>query len=424
MKRACALEGLKRILRILWLKTELLHPVDKGGKIRTYQMLKALRREHHVTYLTLDDGTGAVDAREQAEEYCHELVTIPHRVREKFSAAFYAELAQNMVSRLPYAIKKYESPAMRNEIASRAGAFDVLVCDFLTPSVNLPARLSLATVLFQHNVEAMIWQRHYEIQTNAVKKAFLRDQWRKMRAFEREACRSFDQTVAVSREDAEVMRREYEVENVLDVPTGVDTDYFRPRGLQERDPREIVFTGSMDWLPNEDAIRFFTMEILPLIRRTVPDVKLTVVGRNPYPSLVELAARDSGVTVTGRVEDVRPYMERASVYIVPIRVGGGTRLKIYEAMAMEKAVVSTTIGAEGLPVRDGEELVLADAPEAFADAVVRLLTDEDDARRLGAQAAASVRAQFGWERVAARFAEICERAHLAHTGRGGTAEAA
>ena len=406
-------------MRILWLKTELLHPVDKGGKIRTYQMLKALRREHHITYLTLDDGTASVDARERAVEYCHELVTVPHRVREKFSAAFYAELAQNMASRLPYAIKKYESPAMRSEIASRAakGAFDVLVCDFLTPSVNMPESLPLATVLFQHNVEAMIWQRHYEVQTNRLKKAFLRGQWRKMQSFEREACRRFDQTIAVSREDAETMRREYEVENVLDVPTGVDTDYFRPSGLEPRDPREIVFTGSMDWLPNEDAIRFFTAEILPLIRRAVPQAKLTVVGRNPYPGLVELAARDTGITVTGRVEDVRPFMERASVYVVPIRVGGGTRLKIYEAMAMEKAIVSTTVGAEGLPVRDGDELVLADTPEAFSDAVVRFLTDEDDARRLGARAAASVRAQFGWERVAARFAEICERTHVAHAKR-------
>ena len=407
-------------MRILWLKTELLHPVDKGGKIRTYQMLKALRREHHVTYLTLDDGTAATDARERALEYCHELVVVPHRLHEKFSAPFYWELARNLFSRLPYAIKKYESSAMRSEIALRAsdGAFDVLVCDFLTPSVNVPAHVPCATVLFQHNVEALIWQRHYEVQTNPVKKAYLGGQWRKMRAFEREACRRFDQTVAVSREDAQMMRREYAVDNVDDVPTGVDTDYFRPRGTPARDPHEIVFTGSMDWLPNEDAIRFFTTEILPIIRRTVPEVKLTVVGRNPYPSLVELAARDAGVVVTGRVEDVRPFMERASVYIVPIRVGGGTRLKIYEAMAMEKAVVSTTVGAEGLPVRDGEELVLADTPEAFAEAVARLLTADDDARRLGAQAAESVRAQFGWERVAARFAEICERAHLART-RGG-----
>ncbi|HEY1404636.1 MAG TPA: glycosyltransferase, partial [Pyrinomonadaceae bacterium] len=397
-------------MRILWLKTELLHPVDKGGKIRTYHMLKALRREHHVTYLTLDDGSGAADAAELAAEYCHELVRVPHRVRAKFSAGFYAELASNLVSPLPYFMKKYESEGMRREIETRtrAEAFDVLVCDFLQPSVNVPDALPLATVLFQHNVEAMIWKRHYEVQRNPLKKAYLYGQWRKSFAYERAACRRFDAVVAVSREDAETMRRDYGVERVGDVPTGVDTDYFRPgahgggnHNGARRAPHNLVFTGSMDWLPNEDAIQYFTREIMPLVKEHVPDVTLTVVGRNPYASLVELSKRDSSVIVTGRVEDVRPYMDGAAAYVVPIRVGGGTRLKIYEAMAMEQPIVSTTIGAEGLPVNDGSHLLLADTPREFAAAVVRVLTDKPLAAALGASAARLVREEFGWERVAA-----------------------
>lgn len=404
-------------MRILWLKTELLHPVDKGGKIRTYQMLKEMRREHHITYLTLDDGTASGDARERAQEYCHELVTVPHVVREKFSAGFYTELAQNMLSRLPYAIKKYESEEMRREIEkqTREGDFDVVVCDFLTPSVNLPRTIPGATVLFQHNVEAMIWKRHYEVQRNPVKKAYLYGQWRKMRAFERDICGRFDRTVAVSREDRETMTSEYHLKRVADVPTGVDTDYFRPRSAESREPHTLVFTGSMDWLPNEDAIRYFTAEIMPLVKQRVPDVKLIVVGRNPYPSLVELSKSDSSIVVTGRVEDVRPFMERAAAYIVPIRIGGGTRLKIYEAMAMEKPIISTTIGAEGLPVESGVELLLADTPESFADGCVRALTDETLAETLARRAAARVRASFGWDKVAAEFAEICERAHAGST---------
>jgi sugar transferase (PEP-CTERM/EpsH1 system associated) len=399
-------------LRILWLKTELLHPVDKGGKIRTYQMLKELRREHHITYLTLDDGAASPDARERAAEYCNELVTIPHRVREKFSAGFYTELARNLYSRLPYAIKKYESAQMRLEIEERArtGEFDVVICDFLTPFVNLPRNLPSATVLFQHNVEAMIWKRHYEVQSNPVKKAYLYDQWRKMHGFEREASRRFDWVVAVSREDREMMASEYGLENVSDVPTGVDTDYFRPRGMEKTEPHTLVFTGSMDWLPNEDAIRYFTSAIWPQVKRDLPEVKLIVVGRNPYPSLVELSKSDPSIMVTGRVEDVRPFMERAAAYIVPIRIGGGTRLKIYEAMAMEKPIISTTIGAEGLPVENGVELLLADTPESFARECVRVLKDESYARSIGQRAAQRVRESFGWDKVAAEFAEICERA--------------
>lgn len=394
-------------MRILWLKTELLHPVDKGGKIRTYNMLKELKRDHHITYLTLDDGSADGEARERAEEYCHELVCIPHRHRAKFSKGFYVELIVNLASPLPYAIKKYESPAMRSEIVEREESIDVVICDFLAPAINVPRTLSCPSILFQHNVEAMIWKRHFEVQTNKAKKTYLRDQWRKMVRFEKEMCRRFDAVIAVSAEDRDQMREEYGVKDVFEVPTGVDTDFFTPSGRENVDPHNVVFTGSMDWLPNEDAIRFYTEQIMPIVRHSIPDATLTVVGRNPYPSLLELSRRDPSIVVTGRVEDVRPYMERAAAYVVPLRIGGGTRLKIYEAMAMEKAIVSTTVGAEGLPVTDGKELRIADTPETFAASVVDLLTNADAARKLGQQAARVVREKFGWDGVAKRFAEIC-----------------
>lgn len=400
-------------MRILWLKTELLHPVDKGGKIRTYNMLKELKRaQHHVTYLTLVDESATPETRAQASEYCDELVCIPHRQTEKFSRGFYAELMFNVISTLPYAISKYQSAEMREQIADRvqAGDFDILISDFLTPAVNLPRSLPITTLLFQHNVEAMIWKRHYEVQTNALKKAYLYTQWLKMKRFERDACRRFDRVVAVSADDAETMRREYELVGVADVPTGVDTDFFRPAGAVSPEPHSLVFTGSMDWLPNEDAIRFFTSSILPLVKKSLPDVKLTVVGRNPYPGLVELSKSEPSIEVTGRVEDVRPYMEKAAAYVVPLRIGGGTRLKIYEAMAMERPIVSTSIGAEGLPVENGKELLLADTPEHFAEEVVRVLTNKQLATDIGQSAAHRVREDFGWSSVAEQFAQLCEQA--------------
>ncbi|HWF87885.1 MAG TPA: glycosyltransferase [Pyrinomonadaceae bacterium] len=400
-------------MRILWLKTEVLHPVDKGGKIRTYNMLKELKREHHVTYLTLDDGTASVEDKQSASEYCHELVCIPHARREKFTPGFYYELLLNLVSSNAYAIKKYESRTMRREIVERdrKGAFDLLVCDFLAPAVNVPAELTTPAVLFQHNVEAMIWKRHYEVQSNPVKKAYLYGQWQKMRRFEREMCRRFDSVIAVSVEDREQMKDEYGAESVFDVPTGVDTEFFRPSG-QKPQPHSLVFTGSMDWLPNDDAIRYFTREIMPLIKSKVPDVKLTVVGRNPAPALVDLSKEDPSLIVTGRVDDVRPYMENAAAYIVPLRIGGGTRLKIFEAMAMEKPLISTTIGAEGLPLTNGVELLLADEPATFAAAVVRVLTDEAYAKELGQRAAVVVRENFGWQSVTERFISICNKTFL------------
>ncbi len=396
-------------MQILWLKTELLHPVDKGGKIRTYNMLKALKRDHQITYLTLDDETNP-QARAEALEYCHELVCVPHHPREKFTAGFYAELLLNLTSSQPYAIKKYQSPLMSSEIGKLVATnkFDVLICDFLAPAVNVPRNLSCPAVLFQHNVEAMIWKRHYEVQANQLKKVYLKDQWRKMRRFENEMCGRFDAVVAVSPEDREQMQQEYLARAVFDVPTGVDVEFFRPSGKGKPDAHNLVFTGSMDWLPNEDAIRYFTEQILPLIKQSVPEVTLTVVGRNPYPALLELSKRDNSVVVTGRVDDVRPYMERAAAYVVPLRIGGGTRLKIYEALAMEKPMVSTTIGAEGLPVKAGDELLLADTPDAFAAAVVKILKEPVAAQAMAERAAHNVRKNFGWEGVAKRFAEICE----------------
>jgi len=399
-------------VRILWLKTELLHPIDKGGKIRTYQMLKELKKNHHITYLTLDDGSADADALEKAGEYAHETITIPHQTSAKFSAKFYLELTNNLISKLPYVLQKYVSAEMRDatEKLLNEENYDVVVCDFLTPAVNLPAKLNCATLLFQHNVEAMIWRRHFEVAANAAKKAFMKMQWRRMFDYEKETCKRFDWVAAVSKEDAEMMRGDYGIENVSDVPTGVDTEFFAPDGTIEKDEFNLVFTGSMDWLPNEDAIVWFTEEILPLVRREIPQVSLTVVGRNPFPKLVELSKKDATIKVTGRVPDVRPFMEKASVYIVPIRIGGGTRLKINEAMAMELPLVSTTIGAEGLPLINGEEILLRDTPEEFAEAVVKLLKNKNLAKKIGEQSAQTVREKFGWKKVADDFAELCVKA--------------
>jgi sugar transferase (PEP-CTERM/EpsH1 system associated) len=398
-------------VRILWLKTELLHPVDKGGKIRTYNMLRELKRDHQVTYLTLDDGTATVADRALSGEFCDQMVCVPHSMQPKFTAGFYRELLLNLFSPLPYAIKKYESLNMRNEILKQLGTnlFDVVICDFLAPAVNVPLNLSCTTILFQHNVEAVIWQRHHQVENNPFRKTYLYGQWRKMRRFERETCRRFDCVIAVSEDDRRQIEQDYSVKRVFDIPTGVDTDFFRPRN-EETEPDALVFTGSMDWLPNEDAIRYFSDHVFPIIKQQVPKVTLTVVGRNPNQSLQELGNKDPSIVITGRVDDVRPYIERASVFIVPVRIGGGTRLKIYEAMAMEKPVVSTTVGAEGLPVKHGLELLVADTAEAFAESVVRLLRNRDFAGQIGQKAAKTVREHFSWRNVAEEFSRICETA--------------
>jgi sugar transferase (PEP-CTERM/EpsH1 system associated) len=401
----------KADVHILWLKTELLHPVDKGGRIRTYQMLRHLVRRHRITYLTLDDGRRASDAVERANEYCTDLVCIPARTSVRGTARFYLALARNLLSSLPYAVAKYRSTEMRAAIRHLAetDSLDLIVSDFLFPAVNVPDDLPVPIVLFQHNVEAMIWERHAAVASSPLRRRYLHRQWQCMAAFERAECRRFDHVIAVSLEDASYFAENYGVRSVSHVPTGVDTSYFRPTGSAERNPNGLVFTGSMDWMPNEDAVGWFAETVLPLITATAPEATLQVVGRNPSLAVRSLGERHPRVRVTGTVPDVRPYLEAASVFVVPLRVGGGTRLKIFEAMAMGKAIVTTSVGAEGLPVRHAEHLLIADSPPAFADAVIRLLRDPEYAATLGARAAELVRSRFGWEQAADQFAELCGR---------------
>ena len=397
-------------MHILWVKSELLHPVDKGGKVRTYQMLRQLRRQHRLTYLTLDDGSGGSDAVARAEEYCHALVRIPFQPAPKDSARFYLELGANLFSSLPYVIAKYRVRALDQAIRDLVarGDVDLVVCDFLFPSINVPRDLGVPAVLFQHNVEAAIWERHAAVARGFLRRKYFGMQWRRLRAFEAAECRRFDHVVAVSRDDSNQLREQYGLASVSEVPTGVDTEFFRPSGRRERDRSRVVFTGSMDWMPNEDGITWFCDEVLPLIRQRVPEASLSIVGRSPSRAVKALATRHERVDVTGTVDDVRPFMEEAAAFVVPLRVGGGTRLKIFEAMAMEVPIVSTTIGAEGLPVRDGVELLIADDPQSFAASVVMLLEERDTARRLAAAAAARVRNEFGWTEAASRFARLCE----------------
>ena len=395
-------------MHLLWVKTELLHPIDKGGRIRTYNMLRALKRQHRVTYVTLDNGKAAPDAEALALEYCHDLIRVPFDEAPRLSPRFWLELVRNTASTLPYAIAKYKSPALQQAIerAVRERGIDVVVCDFLAPSQNVPDGLPCHAVLFQHNVEAAIWKRHVEVRENPVAKAYFREQWRRMERFERKECRRFDRVVAVSRADAEAIEREYGIADVADVPTGVDVEYFRPSGQVTREPHNLVFTGSMDWLPNEDGINWFVDHVLPRIHDRRPDVTLTIVGRNPPPRIQQLAQRDARLRVTGSVPDVRPYIERAAAFVVPLRVGGGTRLKIYEALAMERPLVSTTIGAEGLPLESGKHLLIADDAGAFATAVLSLLDDPDAATRLGRTSAEYIREHFGWDTAADAFSRI------------------
>jgi sugar transferase (PEP-CTERM/EpsH1 system associated) len=402
-------------MNILWLNANLLLPLDKGGKLRTWHLMRELARHHKITYISFADPGRPPELDRGMRDVCAELETVERRDAEKGTWRFYAGAAARLLDPLPYAVAKYRSPEfagrVRDALASRR--FDLVVCDFLVPFVNMPARLPCPAVLFTHNVEAEIWRRHAETCETAGARALYRSQWRRMQRFERLAVSRFDLVLAVSNADRTTLLRLYG--DALRAPvrvvqTGVDTEYFSPPPADAVAPRHLVFTGSMDWLPNEDGVRYFCSEILPRIRRLEPDATFSIVGRAPTPAVRELAGRVPGVEVTGRVDDVRPHMARGALYVVPLRIGGGTRLKIFEAMAMGKAIVSTTVGAEGLPLTAGRDIAIADDPGHFASTTVHLLRDDELRRRIEAQARRLVVEQYDWSAVAQGLNEALERA--------------
>jgi len=395
-------------LAVLFFSQPFLFPMDTGGRIRTVQLLRHLRDVFDITLVSnFDPATDSAHIPEM-RKLCGEFHGVPRTDVPKYSAAFYLRVLARAASRYPVTVIGDFSPelgaAIRDLLHRRR--YDLLVCDFLQPSLNLAGIQDMPTLLFQHNVESVIVRRHWEMATNPALKLFWSAQWRKMLRYEREACRRFDGVVTVSELDKRTLEHDFGARNVFAIPTGVDTDFFIP-GTEPPEENTLIFTGAMDWLPNEDAIIFFAEEILHRLQAIIPSVSLTVVGRNPSRRLLERTRRYREVSIVGRVEDIRPFVHRHAVYVIPLRIGGGTRIKAYEAMAMAKPVVSTRIGVEGLPVRDGDHLLLADHPDDFAAAVARLLKDNAARNALGACARAYVEAHASWQHAGAVFANAC-----------------
>jgi sugar transferase (PEP-CTERM/EpsH1 system associated) len=395
------------MLRILALTPRPLYPAHTGGRIRSLRIFEQLAREHHVTLACLRSRTDHAEHFEMMRAWCARLEMVDWHEVPKFTPAFYAQVAAGVFNILPYTVMRYRSAKMAGRLRTllATGDYDVFVCDFLQPSINCLGLPFKPAILFQHNVETVIREGLAAHTANPLKSVYLRHDALKLRHYERRAASAFDHCIMVSEEDRETMRRRHGVTHTSAIPMAVDSDYFTPADNVESPRPEIVFVGSMDMLANQDAVSFFTNTILPLVRREVPAASLTIVGSNPTPAVSRLAA-DRQICVTGTVDDVRPYLRAAQLVVVPLRIGGGTRIKIFEAMAMGKPVVSTPLGAEGLPVTNGTNIVLEDSPRAFAAAIARLLRAPAERRDIG-QAGRLLVSQYTWERAATRFSEIC-----------------
>ena len=394
-------------MKILWVNSNFMHPTNKGGSIRTLEMLRHLHARHEIHYAAIEQPQYP-EGPARANEYSSRSYSVRGQIPERGSLAFAIQVVRGLVSPLPVAMKRFESRTlgqMLGEIMARE-RFDRVVCDHLTPASYLP-HLENA-FLFQHNVETVIWRRHVKHASDPLRRAYFSIQARKMYRFERRVCRTVRHIVAVSSVDATNMREFFGVDDISEIPTGVNIEYHEPPP-DVKPFADLAFVGSMDWLANIDGVTWFVDEVLPLIRRRRADCTFAVIGRSPSPAIQALAAKDQRIFVTGTVPDIRPYLWGSAVSIVPLRIGGGTRLKIYESMAARVPVVSTRIGAEGLELHPPDTGRLADTAADFADACVELLEHRTERDRIAECAWQMVNARFSWREVARRFEEILEQ---------------
>ena len=395
-------------MKILWVKAGKLLPVDTGGKIRSYNILRHLAKQHEVIFLSYYGGRRDSEYEAAVAQQLPGAQTI-YTASPESTAAQSLDYLYRLPSPAPYAVKKFTHPKVRELVSQHLSSkrLDVAICDFLSASLNFPEGSATPVVLFQHNVETMLWRRMASMEQSAVRKLSYTIEAHKMERYERRALSRFRHVIAVSDVDRDEMLQLCPNCAFTVVPTGVDTEQYRVVPSAPGKPPFIVFTGSMDWEPNIDAVEYFCREIFPAILAAFPDARFQIVGRNPHPRVQRLAS--PSVEVTGTVSSVMDYLRSATVVIVPLRIGGGTRLKIFEAMAMAKALVSTSIGAEGLDVSNGRDLLVADDARAFATAVLTLLSDPG-LRKGYEERAAAIASRYDWSQIAQRFAEVLSAA--------------
>ncbi len=398
-------------LRILWVKSGPLFPLNTGGRKRTHAMLNELSRAHEVTYLAFVNRDEPISPEEECADYATRKHWIPLREPRRASAAFFLALLKNLlVSQLPWALEKWVDPGMTRAIEDECltHEYDLVICDFLYPAHNVvEARNSPPTILFQHNMESQIWERMAANKRHALVRAYFRSQFRRMFRAEAHLSRAFSGVITVSPEDTAFATKRYRLTNVLgDVPTGVNTSFFSPAPAPSTS-RRIGFLGSMDWMPNVEAVLWFTREILPLIHRVDPSIEFVVIGRNPPSSIRGLADDDNRIRVTGTVDDVRPHVTDCRTLVVPLLSGGGTRIKILETIALGVPVVSTPVGAEGLSLIDGKHLLLAESAEEIASSCLRVLDDDELHDGLALRGRQRVMEEHGWAKSTKIFIQLC-----------------
>jgi len=396
-------------MRLLFLAPRVPWPADTGGKIRTVNILKQMTKfaQIHLACFSFEENDPG--HAKELKKLGIAVTLVPAQ-----DPGMIPKAAGIMLNPIPWSVAKYYSKNMERVLKSlhQTHPFDAVHTDHAHMAQYSHCFNNRPCIIDEHNVEYKILERCAEVEKNLLKKIIYATQADKMKNFETRQIRMCSRYLAVSDDDLRLLDELAGTQKKGRghvIPNGVDVDFFQgsnapPSGSEDA----LAFTGSLDWLPNDDAAVFFCREVLPLIWQQNTSVKFYIVGKNPSATVKKLAQKDPRIVVTGRVDDVRTFIQRAKVFVVPIRIGGGTRLKILEAMSMRKAVVSTTVGAEGIACTRDVDIVLGDTPQAFAQKVIVLLKDQQKRETLGTAARKLVLENYDWRVIGKKLNQIYE----------------
>jgi len=327
-------------------------------------------------------------------QICRTVEVVQHALTSLSSGTDYLRRLRALPSALPYAAVRFRSEAMQGRVRAwlRDKKIDAVLCETPYPLINFPPSLPVPLIVNTHNIEHVLLERYLAYERNPAKRAYAWLEFRKLRRWEQYACSRASLVMVCSEHDRSAMKQLCPGEPVAVAPNVIDVDSYNPTSHSKEST--VLFVGGMDWYPNRDAVKFFVSAILPLLRQLVPGVRFVVAGRNPSPGFRRQFSAHPQVEFTGTVPDMRPVIAEAAVCVVPLRIGSGTRLKILEQAAMQKPIVSTRLGAEGLGLVEGKEILFADDSQAFAQAVAGLLTEPSRCRALGRAARLRVERQY------------------------------
>jgi sugar transferase (PEP-CTERM/EpsH1 system associated) len=395
-------------MNILFLSTENPYPPDGGHHLRTFNVLKILANRHKIYFVGFAQDEGELKYIPEIKKFC-ETVDIYKVSKTGYNKNFFMLACNNVFSKHPLITQRYFIKEARERIEQVLAhhSIDLVHMDMLALGLYRGMLKDTPVILTNHNVESLRFYRWIAKERNLFAKSFLFYQYLKLKQFEKRICPAFNQCIVVSDYDKTYLKNLCGMDNFVVIPNGVDIHYFKPDSVAVRKNR-MVWVGGMTGPYNSDAVNFFIEKIWPVIKYEAPEATIDFVGAGPPQRLRDKASQDESVKVLGFVSDIRPIVRRASVFVAPIRIGSGTKIKVLNAMAQAKPVVATTVAAEGIDVIPGENILVADDPEEFAKKVLYLLRNEKIAREMGERARELMEKKYSWDIISENIHRIYE----------------